>query len=71
MAIFQLLNVLFKGANIETKPINDLIPLHWASRSGDVVKYLVFKGANKNVKNRDGVTPYDLADNDEMRNILK
>ena len=27
----------------------------------DVVKYLVYKGANKNAKNKDGKTPYDLA----------
>ena len=27
----------------------------------DIVKYLVSKGANKNAKNKDGNTPYDIA----------
>ena len=33
--------------------------------------HLVSKGANKNTKNIDGKTPYDVADNDEIRELLK
>ena len=36
------------------------------------IKYLVSKRANKNAKRKcDGKTPYKLAKNDEIRNILK
>ena len=77
LVFFQLLNVLYR-ANIDAKD-NYLhsTPLHYASLSGrvEVVKYLVSKGANKNIKNEHGLSPYDLAckysKKDEIKNILK
>ena len=47
-------------------------PLHWASIIGfpDVIEYLVSKGANKNAKNQKGETPYDVAENDEIKELL-
>ena len=48
-------------------------PLHEASRKGhiDIVKYLISVGANINAKNQKDETPYDVAANSEIRNILK
>ena len=64
--------LISKGANIEAKNQIGQTPLHCAARGRtDVVKYLVSKGANKNAKNGFGKTPYDIAGNDEIRNILK
>ena len=37
----------------------------------DVVQYLVSKGANKCAKDKFGKTPYDIAKNDEIRELLK
>ena len=73
----QNIDINIKGANIEAKvTLNDKdgwTPLYFASNYGktDIVKYLVSKGANKNAKDNSGQTPYDLAGNDEIRNILK
>ena len=57
-----------KGANIEVKGTVEETSLHIASIRGktDIVKFLVSKIANKN-----GKTPYDLAWQDDIRNILK
>ena len=35
------------------------------------IKYLVYKGANKNAKDKWSKTPYDWAGNDDIRNIIK
>ena len=35
-----------------------------------IVRYLVEKGANKNAKDNNGKTPYDVEDNDEIKKIL-
>ena len=62
-----------KGANINAKDKYGKTSLHYASYWGypDIVKYLVSQGANKNIKDNDGKTPYDLAKNDEIKNIIK
>ena len=59
-----------KGADVNIK---DWSPLHVAAHNGhtDIVKYLISKGANINAKIANGKTPYDVAANDEIRNILK
>ena len=36
----------------------------------NAIEYLVSKGANKNAKNNRGKTPYDIAENDEIRKML-
>ena len=45
--------------------------LHFASyfSQTDIVKDLVSKGASKNPKSKYGPTPYDVAKNDEIKNI--
>ena len=65
--------LISKGANLEVKNINDWTPLHYASYYGkaDVIKYLLSKGANKNSPTKEGKIPFDLAKNDEIKNILK
>lgn len=46
--------------------------LHWACKRNHmaVVQYLVEKGADKNVKNKDGHIPAQLTSNEEIRQIL-
>ena len=65
--------LISKDAKIESKDTDGWTPLQYASLNGktEIVKYLVSKGANKNYKNSDGQTSYDVADNDEIRDILK
>ena len=65
------------GANIQAitnrERSTKWTPLHFASYNGktDVVKFLVSKGANKYARDRSSKTPFDYAQNDEIRNILK
>ena len=62
-----------KGADIEAKDaFYKRTPLHWASYWGktEIVKFLVSKGANKNVVDSSGKTPYELANQNEIKNIL-
>ena len=62
-----------QNVDIDIKGYHEQTPLHYASywNKTDIVKYLVSKGANKNAKAKNGRTPYDMAKNDEIRNILK
>ena len=71
MTIKQYL--ISKGANIEAKDKDGLTSLHFASISGHlpIVECLISKGENIELKDKDGWTPYDLAKNNEIRNILK
>lgn len=48
-------------------------PLHLASQFGsaEIIKLLVDKGANINVKGKDGKLPYDLVDNNSSEEIKK
>ena len=52
--------------NPEANNYKEETPLHIASYYGqtEVVKYLVSKGANKNAKDHNGQTPYDISCND-------
>lgn len=53
--------------------INDT-PLHCAVRLNqdiEVVKYLIEKGANVNAQDDNGKTPFDVADTDEKKTILR
>ena len=56
-----------KGANIEAKDKDGWTHLHLPSLNGrtDVIRYLVSKRANKN-----GETPYDVAYNYQIRELL-
>ena len=57
----------------QSKNNDQWTPLRYASYNGktDVVKYLASKGANKNAKDDWNDTPYDYANNDEIRKLLK
>ena len=65
--------LISNGANIEAQNLLDWTALHFASYWGqtDVVKYLISRGENKNVKNKDGKTPYESTQKEEIRNFLK
>ena len=62
-----------QNVDIDIKGDDDKTPLHYACEHDHlpIVKYLVSKGANKYAKDMIGRIPYDLAWNDEIRNILK
>ena len=63
-----MFNILTENsANFEVTDKDQKTPLHIASLNGktDVVKYLVFKGANKNAKSNGDEAPFSVADNDE------
>ena len=68
--IVQLL--LEKGADVNTKIYGTPILL-WAAEKGHtkIVQLLLEKGADVNAKDKYGRTAYDLAKNDEIKNILK
>ena len=71
----SIVQYLIEKQNVDKdiKGLCDGTPLHYASEWGEteIVKYLVSKGANKNAKDKDDKTPYDLAYKDEIKNILK
>ena len=58
--------------NINIKGNKERTPLHYACWFGQIpiAEYLISKGASKNTKDKDGKTPYDLAHNDKIRNLL-
>ena len=75
--------LISQGANIEAKDVNSWTPLHFTAiklasssnwhQSSDkeaITKYLISKGANKNATNKDGKTPYDIAFNSRIKDIL-
>ncbi|OHS99173.1 hypothetical protein TRFO_34409 [Tritrichomonas foetus] len=59
------ININAQNENLETA-------LHIAAKNGylDIVKILQEHGANVNIKNKNHKTPYDLANNDEVRIYL-
>ena len=62
------------GADIEAKEtLMERTPLHWAAKNGiiSLVNFLLSKGANKNAKDINGKTPYEIARNDEIKDLLK
>ncbi|XP_055309732.1 putative ankyrin repeat protein RF_0381 [Sitodiplosis mosellana] len=61
------------GADINARCFEGKTPLHYAAMSGnaDAVRVLCECGAEINIKDNDGKTPLDIADSDEVINILK
>ena len=53
----------------------DITPLHWAAsehqRNVEILQYLISQRADLNAKRYDGLTPLDVADTDEKREILR
>ncbi len=62
-----------QGADINRGGVERIMPLHFASSIGHlgVVKYLIERGADVGIKDKDGKTAYDRAENDEVRSILE
>ena len=65
--------LLLWGAQIDTQAVNKYTPLHSASRGGhaDVVQLLRQCGANQEIKDSDGNTAEDCANNEETRAVFK
>jgi hypothetical protein len=62
------------GADINQPRTLGWTPLHLASRfnpDAKVLECLISHGANVNVKNSDGQTPFDVADTEEKKRILR
>jgi ankyrin repeat protein len=61
------------GADKDVQDKWDQTPLHNATRNGDVeiVKMLIAVGARKDIEDKWGRIPYDLAETEEMKTILK
>jgi len=69
--IVQLL--LQKGADVNAKTNSDRTALMLAAAKAhtEIVQLLLKNGADVNAKNKYGQTAYDLAENDEIKKILK
>ncbi|CAG5133055.1 unnamed protein product [Candidula unifasciata] len=62
-----------QGVDLNSKnSMNGWTALHWACKRNHVavVKYLLDRGADRNIKNKDGHTPAQLTSNEEIRNLL-
>ena len=61
------------GANVNAKDEDGETALMWASRYGhlEVVKYLIENGADVNAKDNEGKTALDLADTEEIEEVLR
>ncbi len=65
--------VLAKGADVNAVDQDGRTVLHLAALRGhkEVVGVLLAKGASKTVRDRDWKTPYDSADNPDIKELLK
>jgi ankyrin repeat protein len=61
------------GADVNVKDNWDQTPLHWAAESDriEAAKLLIGAGAKKDILDKDGNLPYDLAQTEEMKKLLK
>ncbi len=64
--------LLKSGADLRRADIYGDTPLHIAAAKGhaDIVRLLIENGADKKIRNKNGKTPADLAQNDELKSIL-
>ena len=64
--------LLLRGAQLDTQSDDKNTPLHRASLMSytDMVQLLLQCGANQEIRNRDGKTAEDLANNDETRSVF-
>jgi ankyrin repeat protein len=64
--------LISRGADVDSQGEYGLAALHIAVRaySIDVARLLICRGANVNVTDRDGRTPLDYAESEEIRELL-
>ena len=69
-SVFEYL--VYSGADINATDYYYYTPLHYAALNGntDLVKKLISLGADKYARNISGQTPYNIANNDEMKPFL-
>jgi ankyrin repeat protein len=62
-----------KGADVDAKDNENWTPLHWASCENhiEIAELLLKAGAYLNAETNDGETPFDLAEWDEMEELLQ
>jgi ankyrin repeat protein len=62
-SIFEIIDIIKKGADVNSVDKFGDTPLHYAARSGNltIIEYLVQNGAKINNKNFIGLTPIDYA----------
>ena len=65
--------LITNGADVNTILRENMTLLHWAALYDhiDIVNTLITKGANVNAKDRRQNTAYDLAKNDEIKELLR
>jgi ankyrin repeat protein len=61
------------GANLNVQNEWEQTPLHWAVKYGkvEIARMLIDAGARKDIRDNGGRLPYDLADNEELKKLLK
>ena len=61
------------GGQVNRQDGKGATPLHVASGHGhvEVITALLAAGADKTIKNEDGDTPHDVANNQDCKNALK
>ena len=60
------------GGDVNNQHWSGSTPLHEASENGhvEVITALLAAGADKNIKNKKGQTPHDVAKNQDWKNAL-
>lgn len=74
MGCYEVAKVLIAaGADVNTQGLDDDTPLHDAASSGhrDIVKLLLRHGGNAFQANKHGARPIDVADSEELEQLLK
>ena len=61
------------GADVNVQTNGRRAPLHYATRFGkvEIVRMFIGAGAIKDIQNEDGQIPYDLAQTEELKTILR
>ncbi|XP_018409106.1 PREDICTED: ankyrin repeat domain-containing protein 12 isoform X2 [Nanorana parkeri] len=74
MGCYEVAKILVAaGADVNTQGLDDDTPLHDAASSGhrDIVKLLLRHGGNAFQANKHGARPIDVADSEELEQLLK
>jgi hypothetical protein len=70
--LFYKINNLFLGGKIDLSDQTGCTPIHYAAKYGHVemCKYLIERGAQVHLKNRNNQSPYDVAESHSVRQYL-